>query len=55
MVFVKILNMNDDNDEKSYGVSTDFVRKLTDFFFITIGEKASTTKNLEKILSPKKK
>ena len=39
---VKALNMNDENKEKYYGVSTDFIRKLTDFFFITIGEKAST-------------
>ena len=46
---VKKLNMNDDNDEKCYGVSTDFIRKLTDLFFITIGEKASTNIPLSKI------
>ena len=39
---VKTLNINDDNEEKCCGVSTDFIRKLTDLFFITIGEKAST-------------
>ena len=38
----KTLNMNDDNGEKCYGVSTDFIRKLTDFFFLTLGEEAST-------------
>ena len=32
---VKALNMNDDNMENCYGVSTDFIRKLTDFFFFT--------------------
>ena len=36
---VKTFNMNDDNKEKCFGVSTDFIRKLTDLFFITIGEK----------------
>ena len=34
--------MNDDNEKKCYGVSTDFIRKLTDSFFIAIGKKAST-------------
>ena len=29
---VKILNMNDKNMENCYGVSTDFIRKLTDFY-----------------------
>ena len=33
--------MNNDNVEKCCGVSTDFIRKLTDFFII-IGEKALT-------------
>ena len=46
---VKTLNMNDDNGEKCYGVSTDFIRKLTDLFFITIGQKASTNISLEKM------
>ena len=36
---VKTLNMNDDNEGKCYGVSTDFISKLTDLFFIIIGEK----------------
>ena len=39
---VKTINMNDDNEEKCYDVSTDFIRKLTGLFFITIGEKSST-------------
>ena len=47
-VLVKISNMNDDNEEKSYGVSTDFIRKLTDFYFIIIGEKSSTNTPLRK-------
>ena len=46
---VKKLNMNDDNEGKCYGVSTDFIRKLKDFFFITIGEKASTKISLRKM------
>ena len=46
---VKTLNVNDDNEEKCYGISTDFIRKLTDFFLITIGEKASTNIPLRKI------
>ena len=36
------MNVNDDNEEKCCGVSTDFIIKLTDFFFITFGDKAST-------------
>ena len=39
---VKALNINDYNEENWYGVSTDFIRTLTDFFFIAIGEKVST-------------
>ena len=46
---VKKFNMNDDNEEKCSGVSTEFIRKLTDFFFITIGEKASTKNSLSKM------
>ena len=46
---VKTLNMNDDNEEKCYGVSTNFIRKLTDSFFITIGKKSSTKTPLRKI------
>ena len=34
--------MNNDNEGKCYGVSTDFIRKMTGFFFITIGEESST-------------
>ena len=41
--------MNDDNMEKCCGVSTDFIKKLTDFFFIFIGEKASTNTPLSKM------
>ena len=46
---VKTLNMNDDDEQKCHGVSTDFIRKLTDLFFITIGEKASTNIPLRKM------
>ena len=46
---VKILNINDDKEETCRGVSTDFIRKLTDFFFITIGEKPSKNIPLSKI------
>ena len=46
---VKTLNMNDDNEEKCYGVSNDLIIKLTDLFFITIGEKASTNIQLSKM------
>ena len=41
--------MNDDNMEKCCGVSTDFIRKLTGFFFIIMGEKASTNIPLSKM------
>ena len=37
-----MLHFNDDNEGKCYGVSTDFIRKLMDLFFRTIGEKEST-------------
>ena len=33
---------DDDNEEKFYGILTNLIRKLTDLFFIVIGEKAST-------------
>ena len=46
---VKKLNMNDDNEDKCCGVSTDLIIKLIDLFFITIGEKASTNIFLSKI------
>ena len=40
-VLVKTLNVNDNNEENIYGVSTDFIRNLTDLFLIIIGEIAS--------------
>ena len=46
---VKLLDMNDENDENRYGVSTIFITKLTYLFFITIGDKASTNIPLSKI------
>ena len=46
---VKALNMNDDNKEKCCVVSTDFIRKLTDFFFTIIGENSSTSIPLSKM------
>ena len=48
-ILIKTLNMNDDNEKKCYDVSTDLVRKLTDLFFITIGEKSSTSIPLSKV------
>ena len=30
--FFQTLNVNDDNEEKCYGVSSDFIKKLTDLF-----------------------
>ena len=41
--------MNDYNKKECCGVSTDFIRKLTDLFFIIIGEKASTNIPLSKM------
>ena len=41
--------MNDDKTENCCGVSTDFIRKLTDFFFIIIGEKISAKIPLSKM------
>ena len=46
---VKTLNMNDKNNEKCCGVSTDSIRKLTGFFFRIIGEKASANIPLSKM------
>ena len=46
---VKTFIINDDNEETFCGVSTDFIRKLTDLFFITIGETSSTNIPLGKI------
>ena len=53
-LLVKILNMNDDNEEKCYGVSTDFIRKLTGFIFIIIGRKESKNVTLRKMYCFKK-
>ena len=39
---VKTLNINDYNEETFYGVSTDFIRKLSDLFLIPIGDKEWT-------------
>ena len=47
--------MNDDNKEKCYGVSTDFIRKLPDLFFIIIGKKASTNIPLRKMYRLRKR
>ena len=33
------LNMNDENEEKCFVISTNFIGKVTDLFFIIIGEK----------------
>ena len=38
-LLVKTLNMNDDNEEIGYVISTNFIRKLVDLFFVIIGEK----------------
>ena len=51
-VLVKTFNMNDDNEEKYYDVSTDLITKLT--FFIIIGGKASTNISLSKMHCLKK-
>ena len=41
--------MNDEeNEEKVFSISTKFIRKLTDLFFLIIGEKASTNIPLNK-------
>ena len=41
--------MNNDDMENCCDVSTDFIRKWTDLFFIIIGEKASTNIPLRKM------
>ena len=51
---VKTFNMNDDNEKKCCGVSTYFIRKFTDFFFIIIGEKESTNIPLSKMRRSRK-
>ena len=46
----RTINMNDDDNEaKVCGISTNFIRKLTDFFFIIIGGKSSTKIPLNKM------
>ena len=50
----KALNVNYDNEEKCYGVSTCFIRKLTDLFFLTTGEKLSKQIPLSKIYRSRK-
>ena len=46
---VKTFNINDDKTEKCCGVSTNFIRKLADLFFIIIGEKSLTNISLSKM------
>ena len=48
-IIVRTLNMNDDTEEKCFGVSTDFIRNFTGLFFIIIVEKAYTKIPLSKI------
>ena len=46
------MNMNEDeNEEKLFSISTTFIKKLADFFFIIIGEKASTNLPLNRMYS----
>ena len=52
---VKTLNMNDDNEEKCYGVSTDFIRKLDGFHFHNHWRKSINKLSLDQHVSPKKK
>ena len=49
-----LLNMSNDDMEKCCCVSTDFIRKLTYFFLIFIGEKASTKIPMRKMYCLKK-
>ena len=49
MSALDILYNLDENKEKCCGVSTDFIRKLTDLFLITIDEKSSTNILLSKM------
>ena len=46
--------MNDDKTEKCCGVSTYFITKLTDEFFIIIGGRASTNIPLNKMYCVRK-
>ena len=45
----KTLNMNDNNVEKCHSISTGFIRKLADLFFMIVGEKESTNIPLSKM------
>ena len=45
----RTINMNDDDNEaKVCGISTNFIRKLTDLFYVTVCEKASKHITLNK-------
>ena len=46
---VKTLTINDENEEMCYVFLTDFIRKLTNLFFITIGGNVSTNIPLRKM------
>ena len=49
-LLVRTPNMNDDDTEgKGCGFSTKLIRKLTDFFLLIIGERASTNIPLSKM------
>ena len=48
-LLVRTLNMSDDDNEaKVCGILTKFIRKLTDLYFLIIGEKASTNTPLNR-------
>ena len=48
-LLIRTLNINDDDNEaKVCGILTKFIIKLTDVFFIVIGEKASSNPSLNK-------
>ena len=53
-LIVKTVNIKDINEGKCFGISTNFIRKLTDLFFITVGEKINKYP-IEKYLSLKKR
>ena len=40
LLLIMLNIIEDKNEEKVYGISTNFTRKLTDLFFTIIGEKA---------------
>ena len=43
-LLIRTPNTNNDNEEECYGISTNFIRNLTDFFSTIIGEKSSISK-----------